>query len=34
LYNVCDFYSMVEDYNKQHPEEVEEMVLKVIRMMD
>ena len=25
----CDFYSMVEDYYKQHPEEAEEMGLKI-----
>ena len=31
LYKGCDFYSMVEDYYKQHPEEAEEMGLKIYR---
>ena len=31
LYKGCDFYSMVEDYYKQHPEEAEEMGLRMCR---
>jgi hypothetical protein len=31
LYKGCDFYSMVEDYYKQHPEEAEEIGLKIYR---
>ena len=31
LYKGCDFYSMVEDYYKQHPEEAEEMGLNIYR---
>ena len=27
----CDFDSMVEDYDQQHPEEAEEMGLKIYR---
>jgi hypothetical protein len=29
LYEGCDFYSMVEDYDKQHPEEAEAIGFKV-----
>ena len=29
LYKGCDFYSIVEDYYKQHPEEAKEMRLKI-----
>ena len=29
LYKGCDFYSMVEDYYKQHPKETDEMDLKI-----
>ena len=31
LYKGCDFYSTVEDYYKQYPEEAEEMGLKIYR---
>ena len=31
MYKGCDFYSMVEDYYKQHPEEAEEIGLKIYR---
>ena len=31
MYKCCDFYSMVQDYYGQHPEEAEEMGLKVYR---
>ena len=31
MYKGCDFYSMVEDYYKQHPEEAEEMGLNIYR---
>ncbi len=31
LYKGCDFYGMVEDYYKQHPEEAEEIGLKIYR---
>ncbi len=31
MYKGCDFYGMVEDYYKQHPEEDEEIGLKIYR---
>jgi hypothetical protein len=31
LYKGCDFYNMVEDYYKQHPEEEEEIGLKIYK---
>ncbi len=29
MYKGCDFYSMMEDYYKPHPEEAKEMGLKI-----
>jgi hypothetical protein len=34
FYKGCAFYSIVEDYYKQHPEEAEKIGLRFIEMME